>query len=66
MQEYTILTEDEKLQIKEATVRNLEFMMYQLDLQLVAEGVKDVQDAALVEYLNLAIAEKQAQIAAIE
>jgi|LauGreDrversion4_2_1035121.scaffolds.fasta_scaffold114028_2 hypothetical protein len=66
MQEYTVLTEDEKLQIKEATVRNLEFMMYQLDLQLVAEGVKDVQDAALVEYLNLAIAEKQAQIAAIQ
>lgn len=66
MQEYTILTEDEKLQIKEATIRNLEFMMYQLDLQLIAEGVKEVQDTALVEYLNLSIAEKQAQIAAIQ
>lgn len=66
MQEYTILTEDEKLQIKEATIRNLEFMMYQLDLQLIAEGVKEVQDESLVEYLNLSIAEKQAQIAAIQ
>jgi hypothetical protein len=66
MPEYTVLTQDEKLQIKEATIRNLEFMMYQLDLQLVAENVKEVQDAATVEYLNLAIAEKQAQIAAIQ
>ena len=41
MPEYTVLTQDEKLQIKEATIRNLEFMMYQLDLQLVAENVKE-------------------------
>jgi hypothetical protein len=66
MTNYEVLTEDEKNQIKIATRRNLEYTMYQLELQLVAEGVKEVEDAALVEYLNLAIAEKQAQIAAIE
>jgi hypothetical protein len=66
MTNYEVLTEDEKNQIKIATRRNLEYTMYQLELQLVAEGVKEIEDAALVEYLNLAIAEKQAQIAAIE
>jgi hypothetical protein len=66
MTNYEVLTEDEKNQIKIATRRNLEYTMYQLELQLVAENVKEAKDIALVDYLNLAIAEKQAQIAAIE
>jgi hypothetical protein len=66
MTNYEVLTEDEKNQIKIATRRNLEYTMYQLELQLVAENVKEAKDMALVEYLNLSIAEKQAQIAAIQ
>jgi hypothetical protein len=66
MTNYEVLTEDEKNQIKIATRRNLEYTMYQLELQLVAENVKETKDVALVEYLNLSIAEKQAQIAAIQ
>jgi len=66
MTNYEVLTEDEKNQIKIATRRNLEYTMYQLELQLVAENVKEAKDMALVDYLNLAIAEKQAQIAAIQ
>ena len=66
MTNYEVLTEDEKNQIKIATRRNLEYTMYQLELELVAENVKETKDVALVEHLNLSIAEKQAQIAAIQ
>lgn len=66
MTNYEVLTEDEKNQIKIATRRNLEYTMYQLELQLIAENAKEIKDVALVEYLNLSITEKQAQIAAIQ
>ena len=49
MTNYEVLTEDEKNQIKIATRRNLEYTMYQLELELVAENVKETKDVALVE-----------------
>jgi hypothetical protein len=66
MVEYTVITEDEKADIRKATIRNLEHQMYQLDLELTAENAKEVPIADAVEYFNSAIADKQAQIAAIQ
>ena len=63
---YEVLTEDEKNQIRIATRRNLEYTMYQLEVQLVTENIREPKDAATIDYLNLAISQKQAQIAAIE
>lgn len=63
---YEVLTEDEKNQIKIATRRNLEYTMYQLEVQLIAENAREQKDAATIDYLNLAIAEKQIQIEAIQ
>lgn len=66
MIEYTLITEDEKADIRKTAVRNLEIQLYQLDLELTAENAKEAPVADAVEYFNLAIAEKQAQIAAIQ
>lgn len=66
MTNYEVLTEDEKNQIKIATRRNLEYTMYQLELELVTENVKEPKDIATIDYLNLAISQKQEQIAAIQ
>jgi hypothetical protein len=66
MIEYTVITEDEKAEVRKAAIRNLEHQLYQLDLELTAENAKEVPTADAVEYFNSAIAEKQAQIAAIE
>jgi hypothetical protein len=66
MIEYTVITEDEKAEIRKAAIRNLEHHLYQLDLELTAENAKEQPVADAVEYFNSAIAEKQAQIAAIE
>lgn len=66
MTNYEVLTEDEKNQIKIATRRNLEYTMYQLELELVTENVKEPKDTATIDYLNLAISQKQEQIAAIQ
>ena len=66
MTNYEVLTEDEKNQIKIATRRNLEYTMYQLELELVAENVKEPKDIATIDYLNLALSQKQEQIAAIQ
>jgi hypothetical protein len=66
MIEYTVITEDEKADIRKAAIRNLEHQMYQLELELAAENAKEEATATAVEYFNFAIAEKQAQIAAIQ
>lgn len=66
MIEYTVITEDEKAEIKKAVIRNLEHQMYQLNLELTAENAKEAPVADAVEYFNFAIAEKQAQIASIQ
>lgn len=66
MTNYEVLTQDEMNQIKIATRRNLEYTMYQLELQLVVENAREPKDAATIDYLNLAISQKQDQIAAIQ
>ena len=65
MATYTQLTDDEKAQIKIAAKRNLEYQMYALEVEVMAENAKATPDAARLSDLADAIAEKQDQIAAI-
>jgi hypothetical protein len=65
MPTYTRLTEDEKIAIAQAEVRNLEYQMYALEVQLIAENAKPTPTAETVATLTASIAEKEAQIAAL-
>jgi len=65
MATYAQLTDDEKSQIKIAAKRNLEYQMYALEVEVIAENAKTSPDAAKLSDLEDQIAEKQAQIAAI-
>lgn len=64
--EYTTLNNDEKAAILEATVRSLEYQMYQAELQMIAEKARNNPDATRIEVLESEIAEKQKQIAAVK
>ena len=63
---YQYLSNDEKAAIAEATIRNVEYQMYQAELQLVAENARNTPDADRVAYLQEEILDKQKQIAAIK
>lgn len=63
---YEYLSDDEKAAIVEGTVRNIEYQMYQTELQLLVEKARKEPDANRVSYLENDIAEKQSQIAAIK
>lgn len=65
MATYAQLTDDEKAQIKIAAKRNLEYQMYALEVEVIAENAKTSPDAARLSDLEDQIAEKQAQITAI-
>jgi hypothetical protein len=65
MATYTKLTNDEKTAIVDAEIRNLEYQMYALEVQLIAENAKTEPDAERSSALNALIAEKQTQIAAL-
>lgn len=65
MTEYTVLTEDEKAQIRIATIRNLEYQMYSFEIQIEAENAKTSPSADHIAFLNSQIAEIQLQIAAL-
>jgi hypothetical protein len=65
MATYTKLTNDEKAAIVDAEVRNLEYQMYALEVQLIAENAKTEPDAERSTALTALIAEKQTQIAAL-
>jgi hypothetical protein len=65
MATYTKLTNDEKAAIVDAEIRNLEYQMYALEVQLIAENAKTEPDAQRSSALNSLIAEKQTQIAAL-
>lgn len=65
MTTYTVLTEDEKAQIRLASLRNLEYQMYSAEVSLLVENAKETPDAARVSELQSAIAEFQVQIAAL-
>lgn len=62
---YEHLTNDEKNAIAQATVRGLEYQMYQLEMELIAENARTNPDSLRVTALTDAIAEKQDQIAAV-
>lgn len=62
---YTLLSDDEKAQIEIAAKRNLEYQMYALEVEVIAENAKTSPDAARLATLAEDIADKQAQIAAI-
>ena len=66
MATYTQLTDDEKAQIKIAAKRSLEYQMYALVVEVIAENAKTSPDAAKLSDLEDQIAEKQAQITAID
>lgn len=65
MATYAQLTDDEKAQIKVAAKRNLEYQMYALEVEVIAENAKTNPSADRISDLEEQIAEKQAQIAAI-
>jgi hypothetical protein len=65
MATYSVLSEDEKNSIRQSAVRSLEFQMYALELDKVAENAKAAPDTDRVALLTSAIAEKQTQIAAL-
>ena len=65
MATYTKLTNDEKAAIVDSEVRNLEYQMYSLEVQLIAENAKTEPNADSVSKLESLIAEKQTQIAAL-
>jgi hypothetical protein len=65
MPTYTKLTEDEMTAIQEAAVRSLEYQMYALEVEKIAENAKTSPDASKISELNASIAEKQAQITAV-
>jgi hypothetical protein len=62
---YTLLSDDEKAQIEIAAKRNLEYQMYALEVEVIAENAKTSPDAGRLAALADDIADKQAQIAAI-
>lgn len=66
MTSYTILTDDEKNAIADSAVRALEFQMYAIELDLIAENAKSAPDAARVALLTSAVSEKISQISAVK
>ena len=62
---YTLLSDDEKAQIKVAAKRNLEYQMYTLEVEVIAENAKSTPDSDRLAALAADIAEKKLQIAAI-
>lgn len=65
MATYEVLSDDEKSQIKVAAKRNLEYQMYALEVEIIAENAKSTPDATKIAALEDQISEKQDQIAAI-
>lgn len=65
MATYSVLSEDEKNSIRQSAVRSLEFQMYALELDKIAENAKTAPDTDRLAILNSAIAEKEAQIEAL-
>ena len=65
MPTYNKLSNDEKTAIKESVVRNLEYQMYSLEMEIVAENAKSEPDAAKIQSIQSYIDDKIAQIAAV-
>lgn len=65
MSNYTVLTEDEKAQIRIATIRSFEYQMYSFELQKQAELSKTSPNMDHVAFLNAQITGFEEQIAAL-
>ncbi len=66
MPEYQELTDSEKNQIKINAIRNLEYQMYSLEIEIVAENAKSEPDEERLLILNQKISELESQILAIQ
>jgi hypothetical protein len=65
MPTYSKLSNDEKDAIKDSLVRNLEYQMYSLEMEIVAENAKATPDPSKIEIIQSSIDDKVAQIAAV-
>lgn len=65
MPTYSKISNDEKAAIKESLVRNLEYQMYSLEMEIVAENAKATPDTSKIEIIQSNIDDKVAQIAAV-
>ena len=65
MPTYNNLSNDEKSAIKLSLIRNLEYQMYSLEMEIVAENAKSEPDAAKIESIQSHIDDKIAAIAAV-
>lgn len=62
---YQYLSKDEKVNILEGQLRNLEYSQFSLEANIIVEQARVAPDADKVSSINAEIAEKQAQIDAI-
>lgn len=62
---YQYLSKDEKVNILEGQIRNLEYSQFSLEVSKIVEQAKIVPDADKLSAINAEIAEKQTQIDAI-
>lgn len=65
MPTYNKLTNDEKSAIKDSVIRNLEYQMYSLQLEMIAENAKTTPDVERIETIQSNIDDRLAQIAAV-
>lgn len=65
MTTYTLLSDDEKAQVKIAAKRSLEYQMYTLEVEILVENAKENPDADRVSDLQSQITEKENQIAVL-
>lgn len=63
---YQYLSRDEKVNILEGQLRNLEYSQFSLEVNKIAEQARVAPDADKVSSINAEIAEKQNQIDAIQ
>lgn len=62
MTQYEYLSDADKTAIREAAIRGLEYHIYGLEQQLLIANAAATPDSVVIEQIESAIAEKQAQI----
>lgn len=63
---YEYLTPDEKAAVKQSAVRSLEYQMYSLEVDKIAEEAKVSPNSDVLAALTASISEKQNQITAVQ
>lgn len=66
MTTYSLLSDDEKNQIKVSAIRDLEYQMYTLEIQIMLENAKSEPDQNRIQSMTSEIETKQSQIAAVQ